>query len=63
VAAHVAARTASETGDLVPRLVSATTRAAATTAFELWLADERTSLGEQLRASFAQLIHGFPVLR
>jgi hypothetical protein len=37
-------------------------RAAAATAFELWLADERTPLGQQLRAAFAQLTGGFPDL-
>jgi mycofactocin system transcriptional regulator len=63
VAEHVARRTGAAPADLVPRLVAATTRAAATTAFELWLADERTPLGEQLRASFAQLTHGFPAVR
>lgn len=63
VAEHVAVRTGSGTGDLVPRLVAATTRSAATTAFELWLADDRTPLGEQLRASFAELTAGFPGLR
>jgi mycofactocin system transcriptional regulator len=63
VAEHVARRTGTGPADLVPRLVAATTRAAATTAFELWLADDRTSLGDQLRASFAQLTGGFPALR
>jgi mycofactocin system transcriptional regulator len=62
VAEHVARRTGSSPADLVPRLVAASTRAAATTAFELWLADEGTPLGEQLRASFAQLTAGFPDL-
>src|SRR3954467_312558 len=63
VAEHVAVRTGSGTGDLVPRLVAATTRSAATTAFQLWLTDDRTPLGEQLRASFAELTAGFPGLR
>jgi mycofactocin system transcriptional regulator len=63
VAEHVAARSGRSPTDLAPRLVAATTRAAATTAFELWLADGRTSLGEQLRASFAELTGGFPALR
>jgi mycofactocin system transcriptional regulator len=63
VAEHVAARSGRSPTDLTPRLVAATTRAAATTAFELWLADGRTSLGEQLRASFAELTGGFPGLR
>jgi mycofactocin system transcriptional regulator len=63
VAQYVAARSGSTPSDLAPRLVAATTRAAATTAFELWLADGRTSLGEQPRASFAELTGGFPALR
>jgi mycofactocin system transcriptional regulator len=63
VAEHVARRTGSSPAALVPRLVAASTRAAATTAFELWLADERTSLGRQLREAFAQLTEGFPELR
>jgi mycofactocin system transcriptional regulator len=63
VAEHVARRTGSSPAALVPRLVAASTRAAATTAFELWLADERTPLGRQLRETFAQLTEGFPDLR
>jgi mycofactocin system transcriptional regulator len=63
VAEHVARRTGSSPAALVPRLVAASTRAAATTAFELWLADERTPLGRQLREAFAQLTEGFPELR
>ena len=39
VAGHVAERTGAAPADLVPRLVAASTRAAATTAFEAWLAD------------------------
>jgi mycofactocin system transcriptional regulator len=62
VAEHVARRTGSSPAALVPRLVAASTRAAATTAFELWLTDERTPLGRQLRAAFAQLTEGFPDL-
>jgi mycofactocin system transcriptional regulator len=62
VAEHVARRTGAAPGDLVPRLVAASTRAAATTAFELWLADGSVPLGERLRAAFAQLTGGFPAL-
>jgi mycofactocin system transcriptional regulator len=62
VAEHVARRTGAAPGDLAPRLVAATTRAAATTAFQLWLADEQVPLGEQLRGTFAQLTGGFPAL-
>jgi len=62
VAEHVGRRTGVSPSALVPRLVAASMRAAATTAFELWLADERIPLGEQLRAAFAQLTSGFPDL-
>ena len=62
VAEHVARRTGTAPGDLVPRLVAVSSRAAATTAFEFWLADERTPLGQQLREAFAQLTAGFPAL-
>jgi mycofactocin system transcriptional regulator len=62
VAEHVARRTGTSPAALVPRLVAVSTRAAATTAFELWLADERTPLAQQLRESFAQLTAGFPAL-
>jgi mycofactocin system transcriptional regulator len=63
VAGHVAVRSGCAAGDLVPRLVATTTRAAATTAFQLWLADDRVPLRERLHASFAQLTGGFPALR
>lgn len=63
VARHVAARTGASPADLVPRLVAATTRAAATTAFEAWLADERSSLGGHLHLAFAEITDGFPSLR
>ena len=63
VARHVAARTGASPADLVPRLVAATTRAAATTAFEAWLADERSSLGRQLHLAFDEITDGFPSLR
>jgi mycofactocin system transcriptional regulator len=62
VAEHVARRTGGSPGDLLPRLLAATTRAAATTAFELWLADDQTPLGTQLRTAFAELASGFPSL-
>jgi TetR/AcrR family transcriptional regulator, regulator of mycofactocin system len=63
VAEHVARRTGAAPGDLVPCLVATTTRAAATTAFELWLADDAASLTGLLRAAFAELADGFPALR
>ena len=63
VARHVAARTGASPADLVPRLVAATTRAAATTAFEVWLADERSSLGRHLHLAFDEITAGFPGLR
>jgi hypothetical protein len=47
----------------VPRLVAATTRAAATTAFEAWLADERSSLAGYLHQAFDELTGAFPSLR
>ncbi|WNV75501.1 mycofactocin system transcriptional regulator [Geodermatophilus sp. DSM 44513] len=63
VAEHVARRTGQAPGDLLPRLVATTTRAAATTAFEVWLADGTTTLGRALHAAFDQLALGFPALR
>jgi mycofactocin system transcriptional regulator len=63
VARHVAARTGASPADLVPRLVAATTRAAATTAFEAWLIDERSALGRHLHLAFAEITDGFPSLR
>jgi mycofactocin system transcriptional regulator len=62
VARYVAARTDAAAGDLVPRLVAASTRAAATTAFEAWLADERSSLTGHLNRAFAEIAAGFPSL-
>jgi mycofactocin system transcriptional regulator len=62
VAEHVARRTGGSPGALLPRLLAATTRAAATTAFEVWLADDQTPLGVQLRTAFAELAAGFPSL-
>lgn len=63
VARHVASRTGQLPTALVPRLVAQTTRAAATTAFEAWLADERSSLGRHLHRAFDELTAGFPSLR
>ncbi|MGY1823341.1 mycofactocin system transcriptional regulator [Geodermatophilus sp. SYSU D00079] len=63
VAEHVARRTGERPDALLPRLVATTTRAAATTAFEVWLADGTTSLGDDLHAAFDQLAAGFPTLR
>jgi mycofactocin system transcriptional regulator len=63
VAEHVAARTGRSATDLVPRLVAASTRAAATTAFEVWLADERSSLAGHLHLAFDEMSAGFPSLR
>jgi mycofactocin system transcriptional regulator len=63
VARYVAARTGGSAADLVPRLVAATTRAAATTAFETWLADDRSSLARHLHRAFDELTAGFPDLR
>ena len=63
VAGHVAARIGGSPGDLLPRLVAASTRAAATTAFEAWLADERSALGRHLHLAFDEMARGFPGLR
>jgi mycofactocin system transcriptional regulator len=63
VATHVARRTGVGPEDLVPRLVAVSTRAAATTAFEVWLADGRGSLGTVLHQAFDELAAGFPSLR
>ncbi|TKJ22884.1 mycofactocin system transcriptional regulator [Blastococcus sp. CCUG 61487] len=62
VARYVAARTGGTAQELLPRLVAASTRAAATTAFEAWLADERSSLVAQLRLALDELARGFPAL-
>ncbi|SCX43695.1 transcriptional regulator, TetR family [Klenkia marina] len=62
VAEHVARRTGDRPGALVPRLVALSTRAAATTAFETWLAGDG-SLADDLHAAFDQLAAGFPTLR
>ncbi|MGY2064143.1 mycofactocin system transcriptional regulator [Blastococcus sp. SYSU DS0619] len=63
VAQHVAARTGTPASGLLPRLVAASTRAAATTAFEAWLADGDSSLAAHLREAFAEMAAGFPSLR
>jgi mycofactocin system transcriptional regulator len=63
VAAHVARRTGVDPDALVPRLVATSTRAAATTAFEVWLADGRITLGAALHQAFDELSAGFPSLR
>jgi mycofactocin system transcriptional regulator len=64
VARYVARRTAGAPEALLPRLVATSARAAATTAFGHWLAEEgRTSLAESLRTAFAELAGGFPALR
>ena len=63
VAAHVARRLGVRPEALVPRLVATSTRAAATTAFEFWLADGRTPLGAALHRAFDELAEGFPSLR
>ncbi|MGY1811385.1 mycofactocin system transcriptional regulator [Blastococcus sp. SYSU D00820] len=62
VAEHVARRTGAAPSALLPRLVATSTRAAATTAFEVWLAAEGTPLGTALRAAFDELAAGFPGL-
>jgi len=63
VARYVAARTGGAPDELVPRLVAASTRAAATTAFEAWLADDRSSLVAQLQTALQEMAGGFPSLR
>ena len=62
VARHVAGRTGASPADLVPRLVAAGTRAAATTAYEAWLADDRSSLTDLLHRAFEEMAAGFPSL-
>jgi TetR/AcrR family transcriptional regulator, regulator of mycofactocin system len=63
VAEHVARRTGAAPTALVPRLVATSTRAAATTAFEVWLADEELPLAQALHAAFDELTDGFPSLQ
>ncbi len=62
VAEHVALRTGEPPTALVPRLVAASTRAAATTAFEIWLVDDTMPLTRALHEAFTQLTEGFPGL-
>jgi mycofactocin system transcriptional regulator len=62
VAQHVARRTGTTAEALLPRLVATTTRAAATTAFAVWLADGRTRLADDLDAAFTELAGAFPSL-
>src|SRR3954468_16263172 len=63
VAEHVARGTGTAPEALLPRLVATTPRAAATTAFEVWLAGGRTRLADDLHAAFAELAGAFPSLR
>ena len=62
VAAYVARRMGVRPEALVPRLVANSTRAAATTAFGVWLADGRITLAAALHQSFDELAGGFPSL-
>jgi TetR/AcrR family transcriptional regulator, regulator of mycofactocin system len=62
VAEHVARRTGTSPSDLLPRLVATSTRAAATTAFEVWLADPGVALSQTLHRAFDELAAGFPAL-
>jgi mycofactocin system transcriptional regulator len=59
VAGYVAARTGAEPEELLPRLVAASSRAAATTAFEAWLTYPGLSLDKALRMAFDELASGF----
>ncbi len=59
VAEYVAARTGTDPGELLPRLVAASSRAAATTAFEAWLTYPGLSLDKALRTAFDELATGF----
>jgi len=63
VAEHVARHTGATPADLLPRLVATSTRAAAMTAFEVWLATPSTPLAQALHAAFGELSGGFPSLR
>ena len=62
VAEYVARRTGDAPADLVPRLVGASTRAAAMTAFAVWLTDDPAPLREHLNQAFDELTRGFPSL-
>jgi TetR/AcrR family transcriptional regulator, regulator of mycofactocin system len=63
VARYVADRTGATADGLLPRLVATGARAAATTAFEVWLAGRTPGLADALRTAFAELTAGFPTLR
>jgi len=62
VAEYVADRIGGAPTDLLPRLVAASTRAAAMTAFAVWLGDDRASLRGHLHRAFDELTQGFPSL-
>jgi len=62
VAEYVAGRTGGAPTDLLPRLAGASTRAAAMTAFAVWLGDDRDSLHGHLHRAFDELTRGFPSL-
>ncbi|WP_116451955.1 mycofactocin system transcriptional regulator [Blastococcus litoris] len=62
VAEHVARRTGRSPTDLLPRLVGASTRAAAMTAFAVWLTDDHDPLRGHLTRAFDELTGGFPSL-
>jgi TetR/AcrR family transcriptional regulator, regulator of mycofactocin system len=59
VAEYVARRTDLDPAGLLPRLVATSSRAAATTAFEVWLTDPGLSLAPALRTAFDELAGGF----
>jgi mycofactocin system transcriptional regulator len=59
VAEYVASRTGTEPGELLPRLVATSSRAAATTAFEAWITSPGLSLDKALRTAFDELATGF----
>jgi len=62
VAEHVARHTGTAPSGLLPRLVATSTRAAAMTAFEVWLASPTMPLTQALHAAFDELAAGFPSL-
>jgi mycofactocin system transcriptional regulator len=62
VARYVAGRCGLATDGLLPRLVATAARAAATAAFEAWLAGRTPSLTAALRTAFEELTGGFPSL-
>jgi mycofactocin system transcriptional regulator len=63
VARYVGGRGGPAADGLLPRLVATTARAAATTAFEAWLAGCAPSLAAALRTAFDEFTGGFPSLR